>query len=131
MGGEFVELPGFEGVEHPHVAHRQGDGGLRLVLEQADGLPAGGVVVFGDAALQPDRRAGNQQGVQAGRVAGAFVEQVLQTAADFDCEDINEWVGCGAAEPEPQSVGKGAHAGGTWDFQRGRVVFQRGAGSCF
>jgi hypothetical protein len=78
-GCEFIELSWFERVEHAHVAHRQGDGGFGLALEQADGLPAWRVVLAVDAAFEPDRGAGDQERMQARRVAGAFVQQGLRT----------------------------------------------------
>ncbi len=125
-GREFIELPWFERVEHAHVADRQGDGGFGLAFEQANGFPAWRIVLAADAALEPDRGAGDQERMQARRVAGAFVEQVLQAAADFDRENIDERVGRAAAEPEPETIGKGAHAGGARNFQRGCVVFAGG-----
>jgi len=89
---EFIELPRFQRIEHPHVADRQGDRGLRRAVEQANGLPAWRIVLLRDAAFEPYGGAGDQERMQAGCVAGAFVEQILQAAADFDGEDIRYYV---------------------------------------
>lgn len=127
--GEFVEMSRFERVEHPHVPHRQGDRGVRFALEQADGLPAWRVVLLGDAALEPDGRARDQKRMQARRVARTFVEQILQTPADFDREDIDERVRCRAPEPEPQPIGKRAHPCRSRNLERGSVVFRGRTGA--
>ncbi|MCW8307253.1 hypothetical protein AruPA_09420 [Acidiphilium sp. PA] len=124
MRGELVELARFQRIKHPHVAYRQGYSDVRFAIEQADGAPARYIVLFGDRAFEPHSRTGNQQRMQAWRVAGPFIEQILQTAADFDGENINERVRRRAAEPEPQPVGKGAHACGTGDFQGRCIIFR-------
>lgn len=92
MHGELVELLGFERIEHPHVAHRQGDRRLRRAIERPDGPPARRVVVLRDRAAQPHRRTGHQQRVQARRIARALVEQVLQAAAHLDGKQIRYYV---------------------------------------
>ncbi len=131
MRGELVELARFQRVEHPHVAHRQSDRGFRFALEQADGAPARDIVLLRNRAFQPNRRAGNQQRMQARRVAGSFVEQILQAATHFDCENIDERVSRRAAEPEPQPVRKGAHARSTGNFQGRCIIFRSRSRSGF
>jgi hypothetical protein len=126
MSGKVVELPWLQGVKHAHITHWQSDRRFRLTLEQADGFPARRFVLRGDAAFEPDRRARNQQRMQAWCVTGAFVEQVLQAAAHFDCKDVNERIGDRTAKPEPQTVRKRAHPCRARDFQRRRIIFAGG-----
>ncbi|HEX7391311.1 MAG TPA: hypothetical protein VF286_14470 [Acidiphilium sp.] len=127
---EFAELFGFKRIQHPHVAHRQGDRRLRRAVEQAGRLPARPRVVFGDRTAQPHERAGDQKRVQARRVARAFVEQVLQAAANLDGEQIDIHIARCAAETEPEPVRKGAHPRRAGDFQGRCVVFLCRAGPC-
>lgn len=99
VGRELLEMLRFQGVKHSHVAYRQGDRRHRLTVEQADGAPARLLVMFGDAPLHPGGGARNQQGMQARRVAGTLVEQVLQAAANLDRENVRYYV-APATKPE-------------------------------
>ncbi|WP_288049229.1 hypothetical protein [Acidiphilium sp.] len=122
---ELPEMLGLERVEHAHVAHRQGNCGLGGGVEQAGALPARRRVALVDRPAEPHGRAGDQQRMQARRVAGPLVEQVLQAAADLDGENVHIGIGAGSAEPEPQPVREGPHAGGAGNFQGRGVVFHR------
>jgi hypothetical protein len=64
--------------------------------------------------------------MQAGRVARALVKQVLHGAAHLDGKQIDIRVGGGTAKPQPESVWKGAHAGGARDFQGRLILIMRG-----
>ncbi|MGC9269229.1 hypothetical protein [Acidiphilium sp.] len=57
VSGEFIKLPRLERIKHTHVPHGQGDGCFRLALEQANRLPAGRIVMFRNATLEPHRGA--------------------------------------------------------------------------
>nr|WP_201728351.1 hypothetical protein [Acidocella sp. C78] len=116
-GGEFPEMLGLQRIENPDVAHRQRGWRLRCGIEQADPLPSLRRVLRADWPAHPSGGAGDQQRMQARRIAGPLVEQVLQAAADLDREEIDERIGAIAAEPQPQPVGEGSHPRGAGNLQ--------------
>ena len=130
VGGEIAEQARLQRIEHADVADGHHQRRPRLVLQQTRHPPARRVAIFGQAAPEPGGRTGRQQRMQARRIARALVEQILQTAADLDREQVDIRVFRRAAEPEPQPVRKCAHPPRTRDFHGRSLRIIRRAGPC-
>ncbi len=99
--GEFLELPRFERIEHANITHRQHQRPGWFLIEQAGCAPTRDRLGARNRAEQPGEWAGDQQGMQARRVARAFIEQILQATTDFDGKQIDIRIIGIAAEPQP------------------------------
>ncbi|HQT60416.1 MAG TPA: hypothetical protein PLV07_00640 [Acidiphilium sp.] len=122
-GGELTEMLGFQRVKNPDVAHWQGNRRFWRCVEQADPLPSLCRILRADRPAHPPGGAGDQQRMQAWRIARPLVEQVLQAAANLDCEQIDEPVGVAAAKPQPETVRKGSHPRCAGNFQGRGLAF--------